>query len=94
MSTKRGGNGGSRPDGNFRPVAFLPTAWPHYTFLLLSMVRSTTIARASDALPLAASVDDEQVGRLVGCVPSVSECAHPRHCRPKMSSRSTSNKPN
>jgi hypothetical protein len=25
------------------------------------MVRSTTIARASDALPLAASVDDEQV---------------------------------
>lgn len=27
----------------------------------LSMVRSTTIARASDALPLAASVDDEQV---------------------------------
>ena len=27
----------------------------------LPMVRSTTIARASDALPLAASVDDEQV---------------------------------
>lgn len=25
------------------------------------MVRSTTIVRASDALPLAASVDDEQV---------------------------------
>lgn len=27
-----------------------------------SMVRSTIIVRASDALPLAASVDDEQVG--------------------------------
>lgn len=27
------------------------------------MVRSTIIVRASDALPLAASVDDEQVGR-------------------------------
>ena len=28
------------------------------------MVRSTIIVRASDALPLAASVDDEQVGYL------------------------------
>ena len=27
------------------------------------MVRSTIVVRASDALPLAASVDDEQVGR-------------------------------
>jgi len=29
----------------------------------LPMVRSSTIARASDALPLAASVDDEQVSQ-------------------------------
>jgi hypothetical protein len=28
------------------------------------MVRTTFIVRASDALPLAASVDDEQVGHL------------------------------
>ena len=31
-------------------------------FSSLKMVRSTIVVRASDALPLAASVDDEQVG--------------------------------
>jgi hypothetical protein len=33
-----------------------------YIRLSIQMVRSTIIVRASDALPLAASVDDEQVG--------------------------------
>ncbi len=37
---------------------------------LVQMVRSTIIVRASDALPLAASVDDEQVGFHSACVPS------------------------
>ena len=32
-----------------------------FTTIRLYMVRSTIIVRASDALPLAASVDDEQV---------------------------------
>ena len=35
------------------------------------MVKSTTIVRASDALPLAATVDDEQVGLDVEDVASV-----------------------
>ena len=33
------------------------------------MVRSTIVVRASDALPLAASVDDEQVAFRSKCVP-------------------------
>ena len=35
---------------------------PHLCNPQLNMVRSTIIVRATDALPLAASVDDEQVG--------------------------------
>jgi len=34
----------------------------HFVRFYIQMVRSTIIVRASDALPLAASVDDEQVG--------------------------------
>jgi len=36
-------------------------AYPHHFPSSFHMVRSTIIVRASDALPLAASVDDEQV---------------------------------
>ena len=53
----------------------------------LPMVRSTTIARASDALPLAASVDDEQVSHNLqhntkwaerGCMASLDRRDSPR----------------
>lgn len=37
---------------------------------ILAMVKSTTIVRASDALPLAASVDDEEVRLVVFSIPS------------------------
>jgi hypothetical protein len=47
-----------------------PTSWKRFRNIIpfafalsfIKMVRSTIIVRASDALPLAASVDDEQVG--------------------------------
>ena len=46
-----------------------------YTYLLGIMVRSTIIVRATDALPLAATVDDEQV--CAGIKPG-DNAAHPQ----------------
>ena len=40
----------------------------HSTSVKYTMVRSTIIVRASDALPLAATVDDEQVRRVLLCL--------------------------
>lgn len=53
------------------------------------MVRSTIITRASDALPLAASVDDEEVS--VYMHPTILSIL--RYSRQRQRCKSTSNKP-
>jgi hypothetical protein len=61
---------------------------------LADMVKSTIVVRASDALPLAASVDDEQVSSAVIYGLLSLQCAYVSYTcrRPSMPSRSTSNK--
>lgn len=70
---------------------------PHKTFVqntqrVSAMVKSTIIVRASDALPLAASVDDEEVS-FVLCHILRLRTRHSTSIRPRGHSRSTSNKP-
>jgi hypothetical protein len=92
-----------RPDGDFGDLTCHrfgrnadQTNLPHLPLRSppsLTMVRSTIIARQSDALPLAASVDDEQV-QWLHVVPDRSTDVFDHCVRQRMSCRSTSSRPN